>query len=77
MDKRGHDLLNDPQELRPVPIAEGDRAVRLLTKLVESDPDPGGRPRMYDKGDMPNCRVAPTNDPKMLERLRALGYLGD
>lgn len=75
-ESRGFDLSDDPDELRPLVVPPGDEHLQMLTRLIEADPDPGGRPRSYVTGALPGRRVAPGQDDKMLRHLRALGYVG-
>jgi arylsulfatase len=74
---RAFELATDPLELSPRPVREDDPTYRFLERLIAADPDPGGIPRQYDEGDLPSPNVAPTADPRLLRRLRQLGYVGD
>lgn len=65
---RAYDLSTDPGERRPRrfdPETEGDPAARRLWELVQSDPDPAGRPREFRRG---------TLTEETAHLLRELGY---
>lgn len=79
--RRYFDLAADPGEADPRPWPEGEVGDRLLD-LVRRDPDPGGIPTRFRRGErlagpkIAPPQIAPRADEEVLERLRALGYVG-
>jgi arylsulfatase A-like enzyme len=72
------DLADDPGETAPQEWAPGEAAEGALEllRLIERDPDPGGRPESLRKGEQLTApKVAPRADQEAIERLRALGYV--
>lgn len=73
--RRVYDLIRDPHELHPLPW-EATAEAEAFYDLVESDPDPAGIPKMYDRGIAIGApKVRPGLDEKTLDKLRSLGYV--
>lgn len=74
---RRFDLLSDPGETRPKPWKDRTGAVMTeLKSLVETDPDPAGRPVEFARGSqLAGPKIRPNIGAQGLEALRALGYI--
>jgi arylsulfatase A-like enzyme len=57
------------------PWDDSNPGARALLELVESDPDPAGVPRSYERGEaIKSPKVDPRIGSETLEKLRSLGY---
>ncbi len=73
--RRFYDLRADPGEKEP---QRGPRnaALERLLALAASDPDPGGQPSAFEKGErLVAPKISPRADAEALRQLRALGYV--
>jgi len=73
-----YDLARDPGESKRLvwEPKRHDAEAAVLIELIAADPDPGGVPRKYAAGrQLEHPKVRPDIDPRLLEKLRGLGYV--
>lgn len=69
------DVLADPFERHRLAVDEAEPAYQVLAEIIRAEPDPGGTPVDYAKGEKPDTPLSDELDAGAIRALRALGYV--